>query len=68
MLATEKLSIRDYIEQEFPGNSSKPTPQAVRNWIAKGLLDGRKYGTRWYVIVNPTTGNKEIDQILRELS
>jgi hypothetical protein len=67
-MQTIKLTVKAWIEQEFPPPSTPPTTQTVRNWIRDKVINGKKIGNIWYVITEPTTGNEEIDQILREIS
>lgn len=67
-MQTIKLTVKAWIDREFPPPSTPPHEQTVRNWLRDGVLKGVKFGNIWYVITEPTTGNEEIDQILREIS
>lgn len=65
---TIKLSVEDWIENNFPLGSSRPTAQTVRNMIRRGEITGKKFGRRWYIVTEITTGNAETDAILRAIS
>lgn len=67
-----KITPEDYIAQEFAGCSKPPTRQTVRNWIRRKVLPGEKIGGRWFVFVQDktpaSTGNEELDAILKKIS
>jgi hypothetical protein len=67
-MQTVKVTVEDYIAQEFAGCSSPPTTQTVRNWIRAGILEGKKYGRRWYIHRTISTGRPDVDELLRRIS
>lgn len=63
-----KLTIDEWLEREFPPGGSRPSAQTVRNMIRRGEITGKKFGRRWYIVTEITTGNAETDAILRAIS
>lgn len=71
-MSTPKITPQDYIAREFGECSKPPTPQTIRNLIRRKVLPGEKIGGRWFVFVQDktpaSTGNEELDAILKKIS
>lgn len=63
-----KITVKEWLDREFPPGSSRPTPRTVTRMIKRGELKAKKFGRKWYILTEVTTGNAECDEILRAIS
>lgn len=59
-----KMSIEQYLEREFTPES-RPTQKTVKNWINKGVVDGVKFGGRYWVYETVTEADRMVERVLR---
>lgn len=66
-------TIEDWIAKRF-NNPAAVSTATVRGWLRKDLIDGEKFGKRWFVYDDQTpptestsTGNAEADALLQQM-
>lgn len=62
----KKMSVDEYLETFTP--ASRPHRSTIIRRIKAGQYRGLQEGSRWYILVNQSTGDQKADEILMRWS